>query len=119
MTRLTYHENIDGTQFAHARVQVEVLIDPSYMRLQKALKLVIAEPGDIQTADSRYVNRSITIDARVDVQINLPPSADQDLISGADDVIRGDWNMVDRREGRWSVFEQIGKVCPKEVATIC
>ena len=114
--RLADDEDIDRAQLSHADVEIEVLIDASDVRLQKALQLVVAQSGNIQTADARNVDRAVAVDPGVDIQIDLPPGANQQLVSRADNVIGSDGSMVDRGKRRGRLFEQVRAVDRQRLA---
>jgi hypothetical protein len=57
--------------------------------------------------DSRYIYGTTPINENPSVQLDLPPSVDQQLISWSNHVIGCDWNTIDRGEGSWNLPKEV------------
>src|ERR1019366_6707820 len=113
---LTYHEDVNRAQLAHSHVQIEILVNPPDMRLEKLLDLRVLQTGNIQVSNLGEENAAIAVDSGVDIQVNLSPRPNQYLVAGTDDVIRRDGNSIHGSKRCWHILKEAEAVDGKRLA---
>src|SRR5271165_2137913 len=108
--RLTYHVNVNGPQLAHGHVEIKVLIDAADVRLQVIFDLRVLQSGDTHASDLRQKDVAVPVHPRMNVEINLTPCPDHELIAGTDNIIGRHRGTIHRSERRGHILEETGAV---------
>src|SRR5271166_984608 len=108
--RLAYYVNVNGTQLAHGHVKIKVLIDAPDVRLQVIFDLRVLQSGDIHASDLRQKDVAVPVHPRMNVEINLTPCPDHELIAGTDNIIGRDRGTIHRSKCAGHILEKTGAV---------
>ena len=79
---IAHHINLDGTQLAHVDAEVEVAKHAPKLVLQIVIELLKVQACHLNIANLRNINIAGSIHGRVDIEIDLAPHSDQQLIAG-------------------------------------
>src|SRR5262249_47229793 len=85
--RLPDDEHLDGAQPAERRGQLEVAERPAENGLEVRGQVARLDTGDADHADLGHTDRAVAVDDRAEIDVDLPPRADLDLVAGPDDVV--------------------------------
>src|SRR5262249_4468133 len=93
---LTHYKDLHGAQLPKVDVEIEIAKDALQLRSQITRELLKLESGDVDVADLRNVDGAGAIDRQFQVEIQLAPHAQQNLVARAEHIIRRDRYAIHR-----------------------
>ena len=107
LLRLTDDEHLNRTKLAEVHVEIKILEDAPNLRFEERLQLLELQTGHRDVSDLGYLNAARSIYRRAQINVHLPPSANQNLVAGTDRVIGCDGNIFDRRKCVGDILKKV------------
>src|ERR1039458_4343809 len=102
---LSQNEYLDRAELTHVDAQIEIAIDAADRRLEEILDLNELKAGYRLRADLRDVYSAGAIHNGGDVEVDLPPRANEKLIARPNHIVGSHGNAVGRGEGAGNLPE--------------
>src|SRR4051812_35699664 len=116
MLCLSDHEDLNRPQLSQIDIQVEVLEDAPNGRLQVRIHLLVFQACNVNAADSRQIDLTVTVYDDASLEVDLPPCADEQFIPRPYNIVCRDRNTIDGRKRAWHIIEEIASVYGKTLA---
>ncbi len=107
---VAHDEDLDRAQLPHVHTQVEIAEDAFELRAEEVGELAELDARHRDAAGLGDIHRARPVYDEVQVHIHLPPDPQENLVTGADHVVRRHRDPVERRERRRHPFEKRGPV---------